>query len=159
METPIEYLILKEEQVNCKTMNDVFEYEVLVRRPPEKSYHNKYDIAFTGKFHKDQYEEFAETADSMIGFYICINYYYFSSSLYFRKFILSRGIPKYTNYSSYRYCDNNEVLYELSPVVVIYHSPRFKPKSQYFPTKYLQLWPSLLLIYCLEKKANHKIIF
>jgi hypothetical protein len=145
MNTPIEYLILKEEQVNY---NYAFRCKIIHR----------------GFTNKETYEQFLGFITSFLGFHFCTSNYFqdycifgddviieMRNTIEGRDYFLKCRDLQYFHYFRYRWM----------PYVVLY-DPENKLghiANYTFNNSYFEIWPLLVILYCLEKKAYHKIIF
>ena len=142
------------------------EYEVL-KKKVRNPMHNKFATIHNGKTSISKYNEFLNLMQSFLGFYFCSSEYFKRHSVFGDEVIIETKTDHYYRFKEFHVVcrDMHDCLYKrytMLPFVFLEYPEKFpmdEGEETYskMPFTYLQKWPLLITLYCLDKKANHKL--
>lgn len=149
------------------TKNEL-DYEVL-KKKVRNPMHNKFNILHKGKTSGDKYNEFLDLMQSFLGFYFCTSEYFKKYCILGDDILIETKVEHHYRFKEFHVIcrDIHNILYyrySMLPFLLLEY-PEFFPMDDAeethskMPFTYLQKWPLLLTLYCLEKKENHKIFW
>lgn len=146
---------------------DELEYEVL-KKKVRNPMHNKFNIIHKGKTSLGKYHEFLELMQSLLGFYFCTSEYIKKHCILCTDVLIETKVEHHYKFKEFHVIcrDMYDCLYyrySMLPFLLLEYPESYiiddaEETHSKIPFSYLQKWPLLVTIYCLEKKANHKII-
>jgi hypothetical protein len=152
--------------INKMNAKDELEYEVL-KKKVRNPMHNKFNVIHKGKTDVSKYDEFLELMQSFLGFYFCTSEYIKKHCILGDDVLIETKVEHYYRFKEFHVVcrDMHDCLYyrySMLPFVFLEYSEYYmmdEAEDRYSKMvfTYLQKWPLLVTIYCLEKKANHKL--